>query len=180
MTHAIVQPRTTPSIRGISLLPRTPKGHSNPGIFWVSEKFVPLQPDGEASQDIRIAPVPPLRVVIVEDEPIIAMELETLLVDLGAAVVGIASSAVEADELITAYRPDLVTMDINIKGDRDGVSAALGIFELYGIRPIFISASSDVATRQRAEPCNAIAWLKKPINPPDLAAAVNGLKLSEN
>jgi len=161
------------------LLPHARRADLHPAVFWASDKFDPSKPDAESTPDYRLAPASPLRVVIVEDEAIIAMELEMLLEDLGAEVVGIASSAAEAEDLVNAYRPDIVTMDFDIKGDRDGVSAAQGIFERYGIRAIFISGFSDPETRQRAEACQAIAWIKKPVNPVDLAAALEGLEPSE-
>lgn len=118
----------------------------------------------------------PLRVLIVEDEAIVAMDIEMLLEDLGAEVVGIAMSGAEANALAAQHHPDVMTMDINIKGDQDGVSTAQEIFETLGIRSIFISAYSDLATRERAAPCQAIAWIEKPISSPDLALAVMQVK----
>lgn len=121
----------------------------------------------------RVAQARPLRVLIVEDEALVAMDLEFMLEEIGAEIVGIAMSAAEAEALVRAEQPDLVTMDINIKGDRDGVSAAKEIYERYGIRPIFISAYSDLATRNRGEPCRPIAWIEKPIDREELAAAIS-------
>lgn len=117
-----------------------------------------------------------LRVLIVEDEPIIAMELEMLLEELEAEVVGIAISAAEAVRYTQAYDPDFITMDINISGDRDGVTAAHEIIEKYGVRSIFISAHADAATRQRAEPCNQIGWIVKPVSKSDLSDLMTRVK----
>ncbi len=119
-----------------------------------------------------VAP-PPLRVVIVEDEVIISMELEMLLEELGAEVVGTAMSASQAEALVAQHRPDFLTMDINIKGDRDGVTAACDIFARFGTRSIFVSAFGDAATKARAAPANAIGWVRKPIVDADLADAVS-------
>lgn len=113
-----------------------------------------------------------LRVVIVEDEAIVAMELELLFEDMDTDVLGIATSAAEACALVQLHQPDFVTMDISIKGDRDGVSAALEIFEAFGVRSIFISSYSDPATQKRAQACQAIAWIRKPVDTVDLVAAV--------
>ncbi len=110
----------------------------------------------------------PLRVVIVEDEAIIAMELEMLIEELGAQIVGTAASAAEAEALVRAQRPDCVTMDISINGDRDGVDAAIKIFEHYGVRSIFVSAYGNAATRAKAEPANPLGWVRKPIDKADL------------
>lgn len=117
-----------------------------------------------------------LRVLIVEDDPIIAMELEMLLEELEAEVVGIAISAEEAISHTRANDPDFITMDINISGDRDGVTIAQEIFEGFGVRSIFISAHADAATRQRAECCNQIGWIVKPVGKSDLGALINGLQ----
>ncbi len=116
----------------------------------------------------RELPRRPLRVVIVEDEVIISMDLQMLLEELQAEVVGTATSADEADALVAAAWPDVVTMDINIKGDRDGVTAANEIFEKYGVRSIFVSAYGDPATRARAEPAKPFGWVMKPIDKADL------------
>lgn len=119
-----------------------------------------------------------LRVLVVEDEAIVAMDIEMMLEDLGIEVVGIAMSAAEADALVRKHQPDFLTMDINIKGDQDGVTAAQDIWDRHGVRSIFISAYSDQITRKRAANCHAIAWIEKPIVPADLADAVKkaGLK----
>ncbi len=119
----------------------------------------------------------PLRVLVVEDEAIISMEVEMLLEELGAEVVGTAMSADEAAELVNALRPDCVTMDISIKGDRDGVSAALEIHEKYGVRCIFVSAYGDAATRARAEPADPFGWVRKPIEKADLEEILRTVEL---
>lgn len=103
----------------------------------------------------------------------VAMDLEMLLEELEAEVVGIAMSAAEADVLVASQVPDVVTMDVDIKGDRDGVNAAQGIFENHGIRSIFISGYSEFAMRQRVEPCDAIGWIEKPVHKAALAAALD-------
>lgn len=117
-----------------------------------------------------------LRVVIVEDDPIISMELEMLLEELNAVVVGVAPSAAEAFEHVQAVLPDFVTMDVNIMGERDGVTVAQEIYDAFGVRSIFISALGDVVTRDRAAPCNQIGWLLKPVSKSDLAALLPRVK----
>ncbi len=128
----------------------------------------------DRSPALHAGPASPrrLRVLIVEDEAVVAMELEMMLEDMNADVVGIAINAVDACVLAHEHRPDFVTMDINLKGKTDGVGAALDLFETYGLRSIFISSYSDPATQKRAEPCHAIAWIRKPIDTGALAEAV--------
>lgn len=121
----------------------------------------------------------PLRVVVVEDEAIIAMDIEMMLQDLGAEVVGVAMTAAEAVRLAELHRPDCATMDINIKGDRDGVSAAIEIYEVLGIRSIFVSAYGNDETRARASPAQPLGWIKKPLDMEDLRSALDRV-LDEN
>ena len=138
-----------------------------PGDKPAQPTSVMLTQSGEAAATPRR-----LRVVIVEDEAIIAMDLELLLEDLNADVMGTAITAAGACALVAQHKPDFVTMDINIKGDRDGISAAQLIYDTYGVRSIFVTSYSDAATKERAAPCHAIAWIKKPIMTADLTKAV--------
>jgi len=148
-------------------------GFADPG-----EKETNAPQDGETiigqTDDAEFQlPKSPLRAVIVEDEAIISMELQMLLEDLNIEVVGIAMSAADADALVSAHRPDFVTMDISIKGDVDGVSAASDIFVRYGIRSIFVSAYGDPETRARAATANSFGWVRKPIDIKALGEAVS-------
>ncbi|MFG6661298.1 response regulator [Sulfitobacter sp. 915] len=125
-----------------------------------------------ALQNDTVAPNQPLRVLIVEDEAIIAMEIEMILEDLGAEVVGTVMSAKEAVDYAKSHRPDCMTMDINLKGDRDGVSAALEIHREIGIRAIFISAYGSNDLKLRAQPAQPFGWVQKPIQPRELKNAL--------
>lgn len=102
------------------------------------------------------------RILIVEDEFLIALELENRLLDADFEVVGIATTAGEAIALASSQTPDLAIMDIRLAGRRDGVEAAIEIFTTLGIRSIFSSAHDDAATRKRAIPASPIGWLRKP------------------
>ncbi len=113
-----------------------------------------------------------LRVVVVEDEAIIAMELEDILAELGAEVVGTAPSAARAIELAGALRPDCMTMDIHIQGARDGISAAIEIYERFGIRSAFVSAFGNPETAARARTAHPLGWVTKPIRKADLGAVL--------
>lgn len=112
------------------------------------------------------------RALVVEDEFIIAMEIEMLLGDFGVEVVGMAATADEAVKLAERERPNFVTMDINLAGGRNGISAAIEIYEKFGIRPIFISAYDDENFRQRGQSAHPHAWVGKPISPVALQRAV--------
>jgi AmiR/NasT family two-component response regulator len=125
------------------------------------------RPGGRAHADTR--PAEGLRVVVVEDEAIIAMELEDMLAELGAKVVGTAPSAARAIELAGVLRPDCMTMDIRIQGPRDGISAAIEIYERFGIRSAFVSAFGNPETAARAQTAHPLGWVTKPIRKADLA-----------
>ncbi|EDQ02913.1 putative transcriptional regulatory protein pdtaR (plasmid) [Sulfitobacter indolifex] len=125
-----------------------------------------------ALQNDVIALPQPLRVLIVEDEAIIAMEIEMILEDFGAEVVGTVMSAQEAVDYAKLHRPDCITMDINLKGDRDGVSAALEIHEAIGIRAIFISAYGSDDLKLRAQSAQPFGWIQKPIRTGELKEAL--------
>jgi CheY-like chemotaxis protein len=134
-----------------------PKGSSAP------------QPDEEGSPDRR-ANV--LRVLVVEDEALIAMELESILEQQGHEVVD--AVATEADAIAAARltRPDLVLMDVRLARGGDGVATAIRLRQELGIRSIFITAQSDQLTRARAAAAEPAGFLGKPLSPDLLARLI--------
>jgi DNA-binding NarL/FixJ family response regulator len=64
-------------------------------------------------------------------------------------------------------------MDISIQGPRDGISAAVEIYERFGIRSVFVSAYGNPETMDRARPARPLAWVSKPINRARLEAALS-------
>jgi two-component system, response regulator PdtaR len=146
------------------------------GMMSASQNDPALSPgplNSQASRRLTTTSGRPLRVVVVEDEAVIAVDIEMMLRDLGAEVIGVAMTAGEAIRLAVLHRPDCATMDINIKGDRDGVSAAIEIYETLGIRSIFVSAYGNDEMRARAAPANPFGWVKKPLDLEDLRSAFN-------
>jgi len=112
------------------------------------------------------------KVLVVEDDFLVAMAMELALKEAGLDVVGIARSADEAEALAARHRPKRVVMDIHLAGERDGVDAALAIFRMLGIRSLFATAHQDSHTRLRAEPSAPLGWLSKPYAIDDLTATV--------
>jgi two-component system, response regulator PdtaR len=102
------------------------------------------------------------RILVVEDEYLVALQAESWLVEAGFDVVGIATSAQEAVALAEAKRPALVVMDVRLRGQVDGIDAALDIFQANGTRCIFATAHHDDRARSRAEPAQPLGWLPKP------------------
>jgi DNA-binding NarL/FixJ family response regulator len=111
-------------------------------------------------------------VLVVEDDHLVAMEVEAVLVEAGFEVTGIASSADEAVKLASVRKPDLVIMDIRLTGVRDGIDAAIDLLTRESVRSIFATAHSDSATRERAQAASPLGWLSKPYQPQALVGAV--------
>ncbi len=108
-------------------------------------------------------PKSPVRILIVEDEGIIAQDLQATLTKLGYEVPGIAVVGQEAIEMAAELRPNLVLMDIVLWGGMDGVEAAKHIRERLHIPVIFLTAHSDSATLQRAKVTEPYGYLVKPL-----------------
>jgi CheY-like chemotaxis protein len=98
------------------------------------------------------------KVAIIEDEPLIAMDLETLVESLGHEVVGLARTRVEAVALAQATRPGLVLADIRLADGSSGLDAVNEILESFGVPVIFITAYPEtLLTGQRPEPAFLIS-----------------------
>jgi DNA-binding LytR/AlgR family response regulator len=113
-----------------------------------------------------------IKVLIVEDEMLVAEDLAYHMVECGFKVTGIAISGEECFESINKEEPDIVIMDINIQGKLDGIEIARIINQTKKIPFIFLTANSDVATVNRAIPLNPDAFISKPFNKNDLKIAI--------
>jgi len=113
------------------------------------------------------------RILIVEDDYLVATELEFALSGAGFEVVGTAATAAEALDIASAARPDLAIVDVRLRGDDDGVNVAKRIFNDLGIRSIFATAHADDSTKSRALEAKPIAWIQKPYRPAELVSAVD-------
>ncbi len=108
-------------------------------------------------------------VLIIEDEPVIAMDLEELVAGCGHRVVGVASSETEAVELAEAHKPGLILADINLGLGGDGTSAVARILRHHYAPVIFVTAYPErLLTGEDVEPAFVIA---KPFEPMTLAIA---------
>lgn len=112
------------------------------------------------------------RIMIVEDDFLVASEMEGALTQVGFEVIGIASTAEQALELAAAGRPVLAVMDIRLGGKRDGIDAALELFANHGIRCVFATAHQTPDTRARAAAANPLTWIAKPYTMLSLIDAV--------
>jgi CheY-like chemotaxis protein len=105
------------------------------------------------------------RILIVEDERLIAVDLQRRLTRLGYAVVALAASGAEAIQKALALCPDVVLMDIRLQGDMDGVEAAQHIHASTAIPVVFMTAYVDEDTQQRMRATSPWACLYKPFAP---------------
>lgn len=115
----------------------------------------------------------PARILIVEDDYFIALDSEATLLRAGHEVLGIAATGEQAVALALNARPDLIIMDIRLRGDMDGVDAATEIYRRTGIASIFATAYSNPELKERAAPADPLGWVSKPFTPRELMGAVN-------
>jgi DNA-binding NarL/FixJ family response regulator len=109
----------------------------------------------------RSAPAQAL-ILVVEDDYLVALQVEAALTEAGFALAGTAASGEAAIEIASSVRPALVLMDIRLAGKMDGVDAALALFRGRGIRCIFATAHHDLDVRRRAVLAEPLGWLQKP------------------
>jgi CheY-like chemotaxis protein len=95
-------------------------------------------------QAIAVTTYTPLRILIVEDEALLAMELEALLSEAGHEVVGWATSAAEALQLATTKRPDLAFVDLQLSDGNFGIELAVRMHDIAGCAAVFITANTAV------------------------------------
>lgn len=111
-------------------------------------------------------------ILIVEDESIVALDLEARLSGLGYQVVGIADSSQAALELAETRHPDLTLMDIRLNGAMDGVETAQQLRDRFDIPVIYLTAYADEATLQRAKVTEPFGYLLKPFEERELYSTV--------
>jgi two-component system, response regulator PdtaR len=111
-------------------------------------------------------------VLVVDDEQLIALSLTLTLEEMGIEVCGTAATAVKAVELADRHRPSIILMDVRLKGEKDGVDAALAIHEIFEASVIFITGSREPETVARIRQDHPAAILFKPILPVHLHEAI--------
>ena len=116
--------------------------------------------------------MPKARIVVVEDEAIVAMDLRAKLEDLGYAVPGSSHSGEDAVNLVSLVQPDLILMDIRLSGEMDGIQAAGEIHKTLDIPVVFLTAYADEATLERAKQTEPLGYLLKPVDNKSLQTVV--------
>lgn len=113
-----------------------------------------------------------IKILIVEDEAIVAADLSSKLIQLGYRVAGIASSGADAVEMAKSLEPELVLMDIKLKGDMDGIEVAHILQDSCNLPVIYLTAYSDPATLARAKLTEPFGYILKPFEERELVIQI--------
>lgn len=113
-----------------------------------------------------------MRIGIVEDELLVAESMTEMLIELGYEVSKPAISYSRALKMIEEFNPELLLLDIQLAGSRDGIELAETVRTYHNIPIIFLTANSDRATIERAKKVKPNAYLVKPFTPNELFAAI--------
>lgn len=113
-----------------------------------------------------------IQVLIVEDERLVAQYTAQLLKDNGYEICAIASEGETALKKIVEFYPDLILLDIHIRGDIDGIDIAQQVQFLYDIPIIYLTAFSDVETLERAQATNPSGYVVKPFRREQLLSSI--------
>ncbi|NML16809.1 hybrid sensor histidine kinase/response regulator [Azohydromonas caseinilytica] len=114
----------------------------------------------------------PAAILIVEDDAVTALDLELHLLDMGYRVLGRADSGERALALAARERPDLVLMDIGLRGELDGVRTAERLRRQGAMPVIFLTSHTDARTVAQAVEAAPYGYLTKPVQPGDLRASI--------
>jgi CheY-like chemotaxis protein len=127
-------------------------------------------PSGQAMDDVIRGRK--TQVLIVEDELVVAKEIERTLVSFGYGVVDVVPSGVMAIGVVDQMHPDLVLMDIHLRGEMDGIAAADLIRQGAGVPVVFLTSYFDDDTLDRAIAVEPFGYLLKPFEPQELRMTV--------
>ena len=112
------------------------------------------------------------KILIVEDDNIVANDLQKRLMNLGYNIVGIVSTGEEAIKKAIAVLPDLVLMDVRLKGEMDGFDTASALRFQHGIAVVFLSAYADNDTLKRASKTEPFGYILKPFEERELHTTI--------
>ena len=104
------------------------------------------------------------QILIVEDEKIVALDIKGMLSRLGFDVLDIVSTGDKAIEMVANKKPDLILMDIMLKGEMDGINAAQQIIKHYNTPIIFLTAHSDQKNKTESQYCQSTRIFAKTVS----------------
>jgi PAS domain S-box-containing protein len=112
------------------------------------------------------------KVLIVEDEAIISLDIKRLLSTAGYGVAAVAATSEQAIRLVESSTPDLVLMDIHLKGPVDGIETALQIRKQFKLPVVFVTAHADKNSLERARQSEPFGYIVKPISALSLTSSI--------
>jgi diguanylate cyclase (GGDEF)-like protein/PAS domain S-box-containing protein len=112
------------------------------------------------------------RILVVEDERLVAKHIENMVRGLGYEVAGVAATGEDAVRTALGTLPDLVLMDIMLRGDMDGIAASEQIWDKAAIPVVYLTAYADEATLERAKVTDPFGYLLKPFEERELYTAI--------
>jgi len=113
------------------------------------------------------------RILIVEDDPLIAMTMHQVLTLVGFEISGTAATVSDALCLAENTRPDLAVLGIRLAGRRDGIEGAALLRQRLGLPVVFVAAQGDSAARRRAARLGPVAFLDKPVHAQQLVEVID-------
>jgi signal transduction histidine kinase len=116
--------------------------------------------------------MPPPQILVVEDETVIALDIEESLIRLGYGVTTVVASAAAALTAVAERQPDLVLMDIHLQGEQTGVAAAVQIRQDYQLPVVFLTAHADAATLAQVKSAEPFGYIVKPFDLRDLSVTI--------
>ena len=116
-----------------------------------------------------------MNIIILEDDPVIATQICNLVEDCGSHVSGVTGDAAMAVSMAIDLRPDLMIADIDLGQGGDGVEAAINVRNQTHIKRIFLTASSDFVTRDRAQAAWPLNFITKPFSQEAFTATLLGV-----
>lgn len=114
----------------------------------------------------------PPAILLVEDEGIVAQDLHETVLQMGYRVAGLASEGVQAVCMAEELQPDLIVMDVGLRGEVDGIQAARMILERFHLPVIFLTGHRDIETLKRAVSTGPLGYILKPFQEVELRSAI--------
>jgi len=118
-----------------------------------------------------------ISLLIVEDEAIVAKWIQKYLVASGYTVIGSVATGAEALEMAASHHPDIILLDIRLKGPMDGIEVSRTVRDRLGIPVIFVTAFADNDTIERAKETGPYGYLIKPFDGKSLFSVVESARL---
>jgi PAS domain S-box-containing protein len=175
--HFSVPKNDQPDLREFLLFSKQSLAFLLPNIFHLRGRVTPVHPILQAAPRAKMVrrrrgDLMTSKILIVEDEPIVALDLQQELEQFGCEVVALTQSADEALIAAEEFQPDLALMDLHIVGSLDGIQTARLIREAYQVPSVFLTAYSDDATIARAVREMPYGYLTKPFQTRELKATI--------